>query len=393
MIEQIIAVTAMNLRSLPSRLGSSAVIVIGIAGVVAVMVALLAMAVGFKATLASTGKADRAIVLRSGSLDELSSVVLREQAEILAQAPGVAKDASARPLALGELFVLTNVTRPGEQAPSNLVVRGTTPEVLALRSEAKVLAGRMFQPGLREVVVGVGAQREFSGLDIGQFLEVREGGWPIVGVFETGGDVHESEVWVDREALATAMRRAAWNSVTLQLESAGAYGAFKDAITADPRLNLQVQREPEYYASRSVALGQLITGLGYTVAVIMGIGALFGALNTMYAAVATRTVEIATLRALGFGSLPVVISILLEALLLALLGALIGSALAYVFFNGYSVSTLNFQTFSQVAFAFRVTPELLIQGTLLACLIGLFGGLMPALRAARMPIADALRAA
>lgn len=392
MIQQIYAVTAMNLRSIPSRLGTSAVIVIGIAGVVGVMVALLAMGAGFQATLASTGEDDRAIVMRSGSLDELSSVVIREHAAILAETPGVASNSAGEPLAIGELFMLTNVAKRDAVEPNNVVVRGTTPQVLKLRHEARLVEGRMFQPGVREVVVGIGAQRQFSGLQIGDLVEVREGTWPIVGVFETGGDVHESEIWVDREALVTASRRSAWNSVTVQLEDAASFTTFKDAITSDPRLKLQVQREPDYYASRSEAMGQMITGLGYTVAVIMGIGALFGALNTMYAAVATRTVEIATLRALGFGSVPVVISVLLEALVLALLGALIGGALAYLFFNGYSVSTLNFQTFSQVAFAFRVSGALLVQGMIVACLIGLVGGLFPAVRAARMPVADALRA-
>lgn len=393
MIKQIYAVTAMNLRSLPSRLGTSAVIVIGIAGVVGVMTALLAMAAGFQATLASTGEQDRAIIMRSGSLDELSSVVMREHASIVAEAPGVARNMSGEPMAIGELFMLTNIAKHQSAEPNNVVVRGTTPDVLDLRHEARIVAGRMFQPGLREVVVGLGAQRQFSGLNIGDLVEVREGKWPIVGVFDSGGDVHESEIWVDREALVTASRRSAWNSVTVQLEDAASFAPFKDAITTDPRLKLQVQREPDYYASRSKALGQMITGLGYTVAVIMGIGALFGALNTMYAAVATRTVEIATLRALGFGSVPVVISVLLEALLLAVVGALLGGALAYLFFNGYSVSTLNFQTFSQVAFAFRVSLDLLIQGIIFACVIGLVGGLFPAVRAARMPVADALRAA
>lgn len=393
MIKQIYAVTAMNLRSLPSRLGTSAVIVVGIAGVVGVMTALLAMAAGFQATLATTGELDRAIIMRSGSLDELSSVVIREHASIVAEAPGVASNVNGEPMAIGELFMLTNIAKHDSVEPNNVVVRGTTPEVLNLRHEARIVEGRMFQPGLREVVVGLGAKRQFSGLNIGDLVEVREGQWPIVGVFDSGGDVHESELWVDREALVTASRRSAWNSVTVQLEDAASFAAFKDAITTDPRLKLQVQREPDYYASRSKALGQMITGLGYTVAVIMGIGALFGALNTMYAAVATRTVEIATLRALGFGSLPVVISVLLEALLLAVVGALLGGALAYLFFNGYSVSTLNFQTFSQVAFAFRVSFELLVQGVIFACVIGLVGGLFPAVRAARMPIADALRAA
>ncbi|MBI2383597.1 MAG: ABC transporter permease [Gammaproteobacteria bacterium] len=392
-IQQIAAVTAMNLRSVPARLGTSMVIVVGIAGVVGVMVALFAMAEGFRSTLAGTGRADRAIVLRGGSNDELGSVVFREQAQILMDAAGVRRDADGKPLALPEIYMLTDVPKDDSPGPNNVVVRGTAADVFKLRPEARIVAGRMFQPGVREVVVGKGAAAQFPRLAVGATVDVRDGPWTIVGVFETGGDVHESELWVDQETLRLASRRNAYNSVTVQLDGDAAFQTFKDAITADPRLTLQVQREPDYYASRSKALNDLITILGYTVAVIMGIGALFGALNTMYAAVATRTVEIATLRAIGFGAAPVVLSVLIEALLLALAGSVVGGAAAYVFFNGYTVNTLNFQTFSQVAFAFRVTPGLLVQGAVWACAIGALGGLFPAVRAARLPVVEALRAA
>jgi putative ABC transport system permease protein len=392
-LEQVSAVTAMNLRNVPSRWGASLVVVVGIGGVVGVLVALLAMAEGFRATLASTGRADRAIVLRGGSKDELGSNVLRDQAQTIANAPGVKKAADGKPLALFELYMLTDLAKPDDPAPNNVVVRGTTPNVLDVRSEARIVEGRMFKPGLREVVAGRGAQGQFVNLDVGSKVEIRDGAWQVVGVFETGGDVHESELWVDVEVLAAASRRPTYSNLTLQLEDAASLDKFKDALTADPRLTTNVQREPEYYASRSSALNGFITILGYAVAVIMAIGAIFGALNTMYVAVSARAVEIATLRAIGFGSVPVVLSVLVESLLLALAGGIIGAAIAYAIFNGYSVATLNMQTFSQVAFAFRVTPELVQRGLTLALILGFFGGLFPAIRAARLPVAEALRAA
>ncbi len=391
-LNQIIAVTAMNLRSIPSRLGTSMVIVIGIAGVVGVLIALLSMGAGFEATLGGTGTPARTIVLRGGSTDELGSVLTRDQAQVIADAPGVARDAEGKAYTLPELYLLTDVAKPDSNSPNNVVVRGTYADVSGVRPEFRIIAGRMFQPGVREVVVGAGAAAQFETLKLGGTVDVRDGPWTIVGLFETNGDVHESELWVDVEALQTASRRQAYNSITVQLENADAFQGFKDALTTDPRLVVSVQREPDYYASRSEQLHLLIRILGYTVAVIMGIGAVFGALNVMYAAVATRTVEIATLRALGFGSLPVVVSVMIEALALSLAGGCVGALGAYLFFNGHTVNTLNFQTFSQVAFDFQVTPELIKQGLTWALSMGLIGGLFPAVRAARLPIIDALRA-
>ncbi|MES0873794.1 ABC transporter permease [Sinimarinibacterium thermocellulolyticum] len=391
-LNQIAAVTALNLRSIPSRLGTSMVIVIGIAGVVGVLVALLSMGAGFAATLGSTGTPERTIVLRGGSVDELSSVITREQSQIIGDAPGVARDADGKPVMVAEFYLLTDVAKPGSTSPNNVVVRGTQTDVARVRPEFRIVEGRMFESGVREVIVGTGAAKQFETLRLGGTVDVRDGAWNIVGIFATGGDVHESELWVDAGALETASRRSAYNSVTLQLESAEAFATFKDALTTDPRMVVNPQRQSDYYASRSEQLHLLIRILGYTVAVIMGIGAVFGALNVMYAAVATRTVEIATLRALGFGGLPVVISVLIESLLLALAGGLVGALIAYLFFNGFTVNTLNFQTFSQVAFAFKVTPELIQQGIVWALVMGLIGGLFPAVRAARLPIVDALRA-
>jgi putative ABC transport system permease protein len=356
--KQIGAVTAMNVRTIPQRLGVSLVIVAGVAGVVGVLVAMLAMARGFEATLGSTGRMDRVIVLRVGSLDELGSSMGVEQARLIADVPGIRRGTDGAPLALPEVYALTNVSKKGDptRAPSNGVVRGTSPSVFKVRPEARIVEGRMFEPGKREAVVGRGAHAEYNDLDIGKAVEVRDGAWTIVGVFESGGDVHESELWVDASALHDAVRAQYYSSLTVQLEDdrPETFAAFKDRLTTDPRLRVAPQREREYYASRSEALETFITVIGYTVAVIMALGAVFGALNTMYAAVATRSVEIATLRAIGFGGGPVVCSIMIEALLLSLVGAVIGATIAYVVFNGYQVSGLNFQTFSQVAFQFAV---------------------------------------
>ena len=396
-LQQIGAVTAMNVRTIPQRLGVSLVIVAGIAGVVGVLVAMLAMAAGFERTLASTGRYDRVIVLRSGSVDELSSTLGVEQVRLIADLPGIRRGPDGAPLAVAEVYQLTNISKKGDptRAPTNAVVRGTSPAVLAIRTEARIVDGRMFEPGKREVVVGRAAWAEYADLDIGKTVEVRDGAWTIVGIFESGGDVHESELWVDAAALHDAVRAQFYSTVTAQLEDdrLETFRAFKDRMTSDPRLRTAPQREPEYYASRSEALRTFITVIGYVVAAIMAIGAVFGALNTMYAAVATRSVEIATLRAIGFGGGPVVASIMIEALLLSLAGALVGAGIAYAVFNGFQVSSLNFQTFSQVAFAFAVTPRLLVQGIVWALVIGFFGGLFPAVRAARLPVVDALRAA
>lgn len=392
-IHQVQAVTAMSVRTIPDRLGASMVIVAGIAGVVAVLVALLAMAEGFAATLESTGRMDRVLILRAGSIDEMGSGLSVEQTRVVRDLPGIQRGADGQPLAVAEVYVVTNATKRGSHALVNAVVRGTTTRVFEVRPEAHLVGGRMFEPGKREAVVGKGAFDHYEGMGIGQKVEVRDGDWTVVGVFESGGDVHESEMWVDVTALQDAARSPAFNTVVARLgdDRKETFTAFKDEMTRDPRLRTAVHREPEFYSSRSEGLRKFITILGYTISSIMALGALFGALNTMYGAVATRGVEIATLRAIGFGGGPVVASVMLESLLLALFGAVLGAAIAYVGFNGFQASAVNIQTMSNVAFAFRVTPALLVQGIVWAIVIGLLGGLLPALRAARMPVVEALR--
>jgi putative ABC transport system permease protein len=393
LLTQVARITAINLRTIPYRLGTSLVVVVGIAGVVGVLVSVLAMSEGFRHTLASTGRPHRVIMLRDGSDAELSSSVTREQAPLLASLPGVARDGEGRPLASAELVVMVDLPRKGETEPNNVPFRGVQPGAFAIRDEVRLVEGRYFERGVREVIVGRKAARQFEGLEVGSRIGFRDSDWAVVGIFETGGDVHESEIWADAEVAMSAFRRPAFQSVTATLADGGDAGftAVEDAIKRDRRLGINILREPEYYAKQATILSNLINGLGYTVALLMAIGATFGALTCMYSAIASRQVEIATLRAIGFGGTPVVVSVLFEALLLALVGGALGGGLAYLYCDGASLSTLNFSTFSQVAFDLRVTRGLLAQGLGWALVIGAAGGLLPAIRAARVPVTVALR--
>ena len=368
-------------------------VVVGIAGVAGVLVSVLAMSEGFHHTLASTGRPGRVIMLRAGSDAELSSGVAREQATVLANLPAIARSPGGQPLASAELVVMVDLPRKGESHPNNVPFRGVQPAAFAIRDELRLLEGRPFKRGVREVIVGRKAAQQFAGLTVGSSIAFRDSDWTVVGIFETGGDVHESEIWADAEVAMSAFRRQAYQSVTATLADGSAPGleALRETIGRDRRLSINVLREPEYYAKQAKTLATLINVLGYTVSAFMAVGATFGALNCMYSAIATRQVEIATLRALGFSGGPVVVSVMIEALALAFLGGVIGGTLAYVYCDGASLSTLNFNTFSQVAFDFRVTPWLLGQGLLWAVLIGAVGGLLPAIRAARLPVTAALR--
>ena len=394
-LNQIAQITLLNLRNIPSRLGTSLVVVVGIAGVVGVLVSVLAMSEGFRHTLASTGRPARVIMLRAGSDSELSSGVARDQAIVLASLPGIARDAAGQPLASPELNVMVDLPRRGGSDSNNVPFRGVQPAAFAIRDELTLLEGRHFRRGVREVIVGRKASQQFAGLEVGSRIAFRDSEWVVVGVFTSGGDVHESEIWADGEVALSAFRRTGFQSVTATLADASDAGLarFKESIARDRRLSINVLREPEYYAKQAKVLGTLIDVLGYSVAVFMAIGATFGALNCMYSAIASRQVEIATLRAIGFGGAPVVVSVLLEALLLALVGGVVGGGLAWVYCDGASLSTLNFSTFSQVAFEFRVTRALLARGLVWALMIGVAGGLLPAVRAARLPVTAALRTA
>lgn len=390
-IAQIISVTRFNLLSLPQRLGSSAAAIFGIAGVVAVMVAVLSIAQGIVKTMNNSVEEDRVIVLRSGANTEMMSGLSGESTDIIAEAPGLVRDQDGV-LASPELFVIINLPMRGTGTDANVPMRGVQPQAIKVRDSFQIVEGRMFEPGLNEVIVGSGALREFAGLEVGSTIEVAREYWPVVGVFESGGSLAETEIWVDAAVLQQAYRRGnSFQAVYAKLTSSDAFQEFKDALTSDPRLTVKPMRESEYYSAQSATVTGLINGLGTLIAVIMGLGAIFGALNTMYTAVASRSREIATLRALGFRSSPVVISVLAESLLLAFVGGAIGAGLAWLFFDGYRAATLNWESFSQIAFSFAVTPQLLTLGILFAMFIGLLGGLLPAIRAARQPVATALR--
>lgn len=390
-ISQVASVSVFNVLTLPRRLGSSLTAVLGIAGVVGVMVAVLSIAQGILRAMESSSAPENVIVLRSGASAEMMSALIGDDIRFISEAPGIARNEDG-PIASAELFVIIDVKKKSTGTDANVPLRGVTRAAPAVHHDFEVVEGRMFEWGLNEVVVGIGASREFRGLSLGDTIEVAREQWPVVGIFESGGGVSEAEIWVDAAVLQTAYRRGnSYQSVYAKLESPDDFQAFKDALTADARLNVRPMREEDYYAEQSELLYNLVTGLGTLIAVIMGIGAVFGALNTMYTAVAARAREIATLRALGFHSGPVIISVLLESLLLGLVGGAIGAFLAWLAFDGFSAATLNFASFSQITFAFNVSSQLLVQGIVFALVIGFFGGLFPAVRAARMPIADALR--
>ncbi len=391
-LSQTLKLITINLKSVPARWGATLVIVVGLAGVVGVITALQSMSQGMVATLRATGSPDRAIVLRGGSNSELSSFFTRDQAIVIEQAPGVAKDAEGKPLASGEIIVIAERKLRRSGTDSNVSMRGVGPAGFAMRPELKIVEGRAFQPGLQEIIVGKKAQEQFLGLEVGSKVQIRGSEWSVVGAFTSNGDAHESEALVDIETAQSAFRRNGYSSLLVKLDDPAKFEAFKDSLTTDPRLQVDVQKEVEYFSAQSRNFTRTIGVLVSVVGVIMGLGAVFAALNTMYSAIAARTVEIATLRALGFGGGVVVLATIAEAMTLALIGGLIGGAGAYLFFNGYTVSTLG-AGFTQVAFSFRVTPQLLANGLILSLFVGFLGGFFPALRAARMQIATALRAA
>jgi putative ABC transport system permease protein len=388
---QTLSITGVGISTLRQRVGSSLVVVIGIAGVVGVLVAMLAMGEGFQSTLQQTGSDDTAIVLRGGSNAELNSVLDRDSVNVITQAPGVARGADGKPVASAELSVVANLPKRSDPSvEANAQIRGVGDEAWALRPNVKITQGRRFKPGLRELVVGEGALRQFAGLEMGKQLRIAGQEWRIVGAFESG-DSHDSELWGDAQTVASAYRRgSSAQSVTVRLTSAKAYDAFKAALSSDPRLKVDISTTREYFSKQSEALTKVIRVVGITVGVIMAIGAIFGALNTMFAAISARAREIATLRAIGFRGGPVVISVLMETMLLALLGGVLGGLIAWLIFNGYTASTLG-ANFTQVVFQFKVSPALLWLGIKWAMAIGFVGGLFPALRAARLPVTTALR--
>jgi len=390
-ISQFLAVTGMNLRNLPARLGTSLVAVVGIGGVVAVLVSLLSMGEGFRAALELSGRDDVAIILRGGSSDELSSAFSREEVDVIRSAPGLRRDDEGA-VASPEFYTIVDLPMRSTGTSANVPFRGVTRRAFEVREGFRIVAGRSFEPGKDEVIVGRGAFAQFGNVDLGRVVTWGSHDWRVVGVFEAGGSVSESEVWTDLSVLQGVHRRG--NSVQVvraALESPEALQRTRAWLAADPRVNTSVQSERAFYADQARILVTLIRYVGTTIAVLMGIGAIFAALNTMYSAVSSRPREIATLRALGFSSVPVLVSVLLESMVLGLLGGIVGGALVYVALNGYQASTLNWASFSQITFAFTITPRLLVTGLGYSLILGLVGGLLPGIRAARLPVTEGLR--
>jgi len=392
LIREAVAVTALNVRSIPGRYGTSLVIVVGIAAVVAVLISVLAMAKGFIETATRSGRNERAIVLGRGANSESSGVFPRDAATTILNAPGIRKGHDGKPIASAEHLAAIMVPNAVTGRDAFILVRGVGSELLALRPEIRIVEGRLFKAGLNELIVGRSAQTRLGGLALGSPVTLPQGDWKIVGVFESNGDSHESELLTDANTLIAAMRRGEFfNSTTVWLENDAAFETFKNSVTTDPTLSVDVKREPAYFEELSKPVGRLLKVIAYVIGGFMALGAVFGALNTMYSAISARAVEIATLRAIGFGATPVVASVFAEALLLALTGSALGALVAWLFFNGSHVSTTTGTNQSQLTFTLNVTTELVAVGVACALLIGVLGGLFPALRAARRPVAMALR--
>lgn len=390
-VSQVSAVAKLSLQTVVERKGAAASAAFGIAGVVAVLIGVLSIAQGFRRAMTVGGSPDVAMVMRSGADSEMVSGFSRNETRLITDSPAIARTERGA-LASAELFVILNLPKRATGTDANVPMRGVEGAAFEVRRNSRIVEGRRFENGRNEVIVGIGAAREFAGLDLGGKFKVGRNEWEVVGIFSADGGIAESEVWTDAVVLQSAYQRGdSFQSVYAKLKSGDAFQEFKDELTANPQLNVKVLRQTEYYEEQSKMVYQMVTVLGTLVGVLMGLGAIFGALNTMYSAVAARTREIATLRALGFGGGPVLLSVLIESLVLALAGGCAGAAVAYFGFDGFRTATLNFQSFSQVAFAFDVTPALLLAGIISASVIGLIGGFFPALRAVRMPVASALR--
>lgn len=390
-LRQIISVTALNLRSLPQRLAASIVAVIGVGAVVGVFAGVLSMASGFEKTMLSAGSEGTAIAIRSGATSELSSGFSFDQVQVIADAPGVLKDEDG-PIISAELYVIVDIARKKDNQEGNVPLRGVQPGAFKVRDHIAIVEGRIFEEGKNEMIVGRAVQQTFVGLDVGSIVPLGQTEWSVVGVFEDNGSVSESELWTDVRVLQSSYRRGnSFQSVRVKLESPEALEELRDNLKEDPRINPDVFSEKEYYSGQAENLADFIRLVGYPLTILMAIGAIFGALNTMYSSVSARGKEIATLRALGFSPFSILSATIVESAVLAVLGGILGGGLAWLFLNGYTVSTLNGASFSQVVFDFAVSLDLLAQGLIAAVIIGLVGGLFPAIRAVRIPVSAALR--
>jgi putative ABC transport system permease protein len=388
---QIVAVTGMNLRNVPLRWSSSLVAILGIGGVTLVLVALLSIAAGFRVALEGSGSDDVAIMMRAGSNNELSGGFGVDTVTVVADAPGIAK-VNGTPVMSPELYVLVDGKMKGKDASTNLPLRGVSPMAGKVRKNFKLVEGRMFREGTNEVVVGDGVVKQYDGLEVGKVVRWGATNWTVVGRFTDQGGIAESEVWGDTRVVQQAWRRGnSYQSIRAKLTDPAAIKTLKNSLTKDPRVRVSVQTEREFYVDQQKLMSTIINNVGWTLAIMMGIAALFAALNTLYNAVAQRVREIATLRALGFGGFPVVISVLAEAIILGAVGGLIGGLLAYLFLNGMTSSTMNWASFSQMTFAFTVTPKLMITGIIYGLILTFIAGIAPGIRAARLPITSGLR--
>jgi ABC-type lipoprotein release transport system permease subunit len=381
-----------NLRNLTVRRASNLLAALGIALVVMVMIWVMALAQGFRSALAGTGRADRALLMRGGATSEVQSGIDRETADIVRVMPEIRPGTDARPLASPELVVIVGLPKKSDGSAANVAVRGVSPAAFELRPELQLVEGRRFEPGMAEVIVGVPLAGRLRDTGIGSRLRFGGQDWTVVGHFATGGSGFESEIWGDAETMIPAFERTGYQSMTVQLAKASDLAALEQRIEADPRLNLKVQSEVAYYESQSRQFTTFIRGIGVTIALLMSFGAVAGALNTMFAAVSSRTREIGTLLALGFSRWSVLVAFMIESVLLAIVGGLLGCALGLLV-NGASTGTTNWESFSEVAFAFRVTWPILVAGLVFAVFMGALGGLLPAARASRQRVADSLRAA
>ncbi len=394
LLKQLIAVSSISLRGLPQRMASSLVIVIGTAGVVAVLLSVLALSTGLADTLTATGSTDRAIVLHAQAANEIGSSLAHNAIPTILDAAGIARDPDQKPIASAEALASVNLPRADNGKLSAMTLRGVAPgELLRLRPEMHLVQGRMFHSGLRELIVGRSAQDMFANLSVGSQVKFGDNIWTIVGAFESGGGAHDSEVMGDIDTVLAAYQRGTYNSVIVKLEGKDALERLRAAVTHDPTLSVQAFKESDYYARQSQSFARLLALIARVISIIMAIGAIFAALNTMYSAVSTRAVEIATLRAIGYGAVSVVVSVIFEALMLSVLGALAGAALAWAVFDGNTVSTIaGGGGLAQVVFHLHIGAALITLGIVWACVVGLIGGLLPAIRAARIPVALALRA-
>jgi putative ABC transport system permease protein len=389
-LKQILAVTSMNLRSVPRRLGASSVIVIGIAGVVGVLVSILAMVAGLSQMMKSTGHTDRAIVMAAGASFEFVSNLSREAAQAIEDAQGIRRGVDGKPIASAEALVVIRMPLRQSGNNGNLPLRGVSQAAFALRPEIHLIEGRIFKPAVRELIVGRTARHQFPSLDVGSRVSIRGSDWTVVGVFESGGDEHETGMITDAYTLQSAFQRNSFQSVAVLLDSAQSFTDFKASLARNPSLAVDVMRESDYYARQTQEFTQVLSIVAYLVGGIMAIGAMFGALNAMYSAVGSRTVEIATLRVLGFDAGAVIVSVFAEALVLAVLGGLVGGGVAWLLFNGNVVST-NGGGVTQLAVPLAVDWHLVAVGIAWACIIGMLGASFPAIRAVRIPLASALR--